>query len=185
VEYHQYWLGDSVTPDVATLYANDLPGARPLVALDDSGRLACVHTGMYGFDLPLTVQVWPHRPEPDLTGWEEVLEFSLRLEDDTSSIQSLARPDGGLTFAPPDSETDAQAGTEYRVRLHTTGRQQATDVEHVSLSDEGEAIEQHLIQLWAEPAKPAQWLKELNWPTWTPDAGLPHTDFIAETRSGQ
>jgi hypothetical protein len=100
------------------------------------------------------------------------------LEDDSAAIQSLARPDGGLTF--PLIDTDAQDGTDYRVRLHTSGRQQATEVEHVSLSDDGEAIEQHLVQLWPEPTKPAQWLKELDWPTWTPNAALPRTDFIVE-----
>ncbi|MDL4817216.1 hypothetical protein [Actinomadura opuntiae] len=89
------------------------------------------------------------------------------------------------------------AGTEqqdmYRIRLHAVGRRQAAEVEHVSVADSvgdglgdgGQAIERHLIQLWPAPLEPAQWLKELNWPTWTLDADAPRTDFIVETRCGQ
>ncbi|MFP3966462.1 hypothetical protein SMC26_29415 [Actinomadura fulvescens] len=175
-DHHQYWLRDDVEWDAETLHDNEIPGAFPLVALDASGHMAAVLTGMYGFDLPLTVEVWSRRPEPDLTGWEEAIEFSLTLGQD-AYVESLFS-DSGLDLRLPEDGS-------YRVRLHATGRQAATERQHISVEQGDELVEKHLIQLWVAPSAPPEWLKELSEPSWEPDSSLPRTDFYAETTDGQ
>ncbi|MFI6520838.1 hypothetical protein ACIBF1_35155 [Spirillospora sp. NPDC050679] len=170
-DHHQYWLvADQTEPNLDTLYDNGT-GDDPLVAVDDSGHMALVYTGIYGFDLPLTVQVHPHRPEPDLDAWQEVIEFSLLADGDHLTVVSILSDDGHLDIplpTPPTSATpDSAAGgrrpqaPSYRVRLHANGRRHGAEVEHVSLDDGDDLVEQHLLQVWPAPAQPDQWIKQL------------------------
>ncbi|RKS76857.1 hypothetical protein BZB76_2223 [Actinomadura pelletieri DSM 43383] len=175
--HHQYWLGDQVEPNVDTLYDNNDPGADPLVAIDDSGRMACIHTGMYGFDLPVTVESWSRRPEPDLDLWEEVIEFSLRLGEG-ASVESMLS-DGHLGLDLPGATGD------YRIRLHAKGRREAAVLEHLSLDEGDEPVEMHMMQIWAEPSTPVRWLKELPRSVEELDPSLPRTDFYVETSTGR
>ncbi|MFI6522641.1 hypothetical protein ACIBF1_44310 [Spirillospora sp. NPDC050679] len=167
-DHHQYWLvADRTEPNLDTLYDNGA-GDDPLVAVDDSGRMACIFTGIYGFDLPLTVQVHPRRPEPDLDPWQEVVEFSLLADGDRMTVVSILADDGHLDIplpTPPGTGTGTGSSEPktscYRVRLHANGRRHGTEVEHVSLEDGDDLVEQHLLQVWPAPAQPDQWIKQL------------------------
>lgn len=187
-DHHQYWLRDEVDPDVDTLYDNYDPGTHPLVAIDDSRHLACIQTGMYGFDLPVMVEVWKRPPEPDLDVWEEVIEFSLLLGEG-AYVASLLTEDSIVGFDLPTSGKGAPGTAltnSYRIRLHATGRKQAEELEHISLDDGDEPVEKHLIQIWAAPPESVRWLKEHDdWPVWEPDTSGPRTDFYVETLAGK
>ncbi|WP_147312263.1 hypothetical protein [Thermomonospora umbrina] len=187
VDHHQYWLRDDTDPDVDTLNDNNDPSTNPLVAIDDSGRMAGIYTGMYGFDLPMTVEAWTRPPEPDLTAWEEAIEFSLVLGDG-ARIESLLNTDGSLGFDLPAQAVPAPRTAQadsYRVRLHARGRRRAEEIQHISIDEGDEPVEEHLIQIWGAPQQPLQWLKELDWPSWEPDTSLPRTDFYVETITGR
>ncbi|MFC4908894.1 hypothetical protein [Actinomadura gamaensis] len=172
--HYQYWLGDGTEPDVDTLYESRRD--HDLVALDRSGHMACVFTGMYGFDLPVTVAVCPARPEPELDGWDEAIEFSLTLSGGRAGVESILSSDGTIDFDLPPSPDGA-----YRLRLHARGRREAAELQHISKDDGDELVEEHLIQLWAAPPEPVRWLKEDDQEARDADESVPRTDFLVET----
>ncbi|WP_157429881.1 hypothetical protein [Actinomadura oligospora] len=176
IGHHQYWLRDEVEPNVDTLGENSDPGPSPLVAIDESRRMASIYTGMYGFDLPLTIQVRKSRPEPVLDDWDEAIEFSLLLKPG-AHVESILNEDG-LDF-------DLPAPGSYRIRLHAVGRQQGEERQHISIDHGDDPVEKHMLQIWPAPSAPLQWLKEHPRPTWEPDPDQPRTDFYVETSNSQ
>ncbi|GAA1585717.1 hypothetical protein GCM10009678_80380 [Actinomadura kijaniata] len=121
--HHQYWLtthtdgakeageeggeDEQDVPDLDTLYDRG-SGPHPLIAVDVSDRMACAFTGMYGFDLPVTVQVHSHPPAADLQEWEEVIEVSLQLAD-AITVESLLTGEGTFTVPLPSTPGVRQA----------------------------------------------------------------------------
>jgi hypothetical protein len=71
--HHQYYVCDwdcENDPEVAPLEEDEL------ISVHAARHLVHVHTGMYGFDLPLTVEILDAEPAADLDAWQEVSEAS-------------------------------------------------------------------------------------------------------------
>jgi hypothetical protein len=96
------------------------PGVAPLeedglVSVHAARHLVHVHPGMYGFDLPLTVEILDAEPTADLAAWQEVSEASAVLTGPELLIESIlidldalkrpllhsSRPDKGLANRSP------------------------------------------------------------------------------------
>jgi hypothetical protein len=115
-----------------------------------------VHTGMYGFDLPLTVEILDTEPPADLTAWPEVSEVSALFTGGLLLVESILRDDV-VKFPLPAGPGQIRS---YRVRVHATGRPEAEEAVHVSVESGDQLIERHLIQVWPAPEAPLK--------TWKP-----------------
>jgi hypothetical protein len=76
------------------------------------------------------------------TGWDEIVEVSLTSGDGQIEVQTMsATPD--LPYLTPCGPGD------YRFRVHARNR----DISYQQGAD-GEAVEEHLIQVWPAPLAP-------------------------------
>jgi hypothetical protein len=137
-------------PEVAPLEVDEL------VSVHSARHLVQVHTGMYGFDLPLTVEILDAEPAADLAAWQEVSEATAVLTGPALLIESI------LTGQADRFPLPAEPGQtrSYRVRVHAMGRAEAAEAVHVSVDSGDPLTERHLIQVWAAPAEPLK--------TWKP-----------------
>jgi hypothetical protein len=145
--HNQYHLHDwdwEYYPEVAPLEEDEL------ISVHADRHMIKVTTGMYGFDLPLTVEILDAEPSADLAAWQEVSEATVVLTGPVLLIESILinQADRFPLPAEPDQTRS------YRVRVHATGRAEAFEAVHVS-ADSGEpVIERHLIQVWPAPIEP-------------------------------
>lgn len=155
ISHSQYWLGrwDESVDDLYLdrLYDYDGPLCDLVYLLPADRRLIIVQTGIYGFDLPITVEIHREAPKPSLDAWDEAAELSAYLDRDTAVVSSLDGRDP-LDLALPSTGP-------YRVRLHTRGRAEGEEVQHVSASDADDLVERHLLQIWPSPVTEDVWLK--------------------------
>jgi hypothetical protein len=151
--HYQYYVQDGdcdYDPMVAPLEKDEL------ISVHADRHLVHVHTGMYGFDLPLTVEVLDAEPAVGLAGWQEVSEATAVLTGMELFIVSIMsnHVDRFPLPAWPD-ETRS-----YRVRVHATGRAEAFKASTIVAEDGDPLIERHLIQVWPAPPGPLK--------TWKP-----------------
>lgn len=151
--HYQYYVRDwdcEYDPEVAPLEDDEL------ISVHAARHLIHVHTGMYGFDLPLTVEILDAEPAADLAAWQEVSEASAVFAGPVLLIESI------LTDQVDEFPLPAGPGqaSSYRVRVHATGRAEAAEAVHVSADSGDPLIERHLIQVWPAPAGPLR--------TWKP-----------------
>jgi len=143
---YQYYVRDldsDYDPEVAPLEEDYL------VSVHADRHLIQVRTGMYGFDLPLTVEILDAEPAPDLAAWPDVSEASAAFTGPVLLIESI------LTGQADRFPLPAGPGQTrpYRVRVHARGRPEAAELVHVS-ADSGEPPpERHLIQVWPAPVE--------------------------------
>ena len=134
------------------LVVEPFPPADPVAALQaairregaGSLRLPLIYTGVHSGPIALTVEVLEEHPGAAAPDWEDVHEVSLTL------------PAGRAFFNTPMASAAQDVGSianeekgSYRVRLHASGRDAAFDL----VVDA--PTEQHLVQLWKEPASAA------------------------------
>ncbi len=147
VSHSQYYVGDwdrEYYPAVAPLEEDTL------ISVHADRHLVKVTTGMYGFDLPLTVEILDAEPAADLAAWQEVSEASVVLTGPRLLIEYILI-DHADWFPLPAAPDQARS---YRVRVHATGRGEGREAVHVS-ADDGEPLpESHLIQVWPGPVGP-------------------------------
>jgi len=150
--HYQYYLSEEDCehdPEAAPLEEDDLVSVR------SARHLLKVQTGMYGFDLPLTVEILDTEPPADLAAWPEVSEASVILTGPALLIESIGRgPSDRLPLPARPGQTPA-----YRVRVHATGRDEAEEAVHISAEDGDPLAERHLIKLWPAPVQPLKTLK--------------------------
>lgn len=145
--HQQYYVRDwdcEYYPEVASL-EEDL-----LISVDAERHLIKVTTGMYGFDLPLTVEVLDAEPSADLTAWQEVSEATAVLTGPVLFIESILINQVD-EFPLPAGPNQTRS---YRVRVHATGRAEGREAVHVSANDGEPLPERHLIQVWPAPIEP-------------------------------
>jgi len=126
------------------------------ISVHSARHLIQVITGMWGFDLPLTVEILDAEPAADLDTWQEVSEATAVLTGPELFITSVEiNPVDRFPLpAGPDQ------ASSYRVRVHATGRAEAAEAVHVSADNGDPLIERHLIQVWPAPIGPLK--------TWKP-----------------
>jgi hypothetical protein len=151
--HSQYYVRDwdcEYYPEVAPL-EEDL-----LISVHADRHLIQVITGMYGFDLPLTVEILDAEPSADLDTWQEISEATAVLTGPELLIESILinQADRFPLPAGPDQTSS------YRVRVHATGRAEAAEAVHVSADNGDPLVERHLIQVWPAPIEPLK--------TWKP-----------------
>jgi hypothetical protein len=151
--HYQYYLRDTDCdhdPEVAPLEEDEL------VSVHSARHLIQVHTGMYGFDLPLTLEILDAEPAADLAAWQEVSEVTAVLAGPVLLVESiLTGPADRLPLPDEPGQTRS-----YRVRVHAAGRGEAAEAVHVSVDSGDPLTEHHLIQVWPAPVKPLK--------TWKP-----------------
>jgi hypothetical protein len=137
-------------PEVAPLEEDEL------ISVHADRHLIKVTTGMYGFDLPLTVEILDAEPSADLAAWQEVSEATAVLTGPVLLIESILidQVDEFPLPAGPDQTSP------YRVRVHARGRAEAAEAVHVSAKHGDPLLESHLIQVWPAPIEPLK--------TWKP-----------------
>jgi hypothetical protein len=145
--HYQYYVRDwdcDYDPMVAPLEGDGLISVRA------DRHLVHVRTGMYGFDLPLTVEVLDAEPAVGLADWQEISEATAVLTDEVLIIESILsnHVDRFPLLAWPN-ETRS-----YRVRVHATGRAEAFKASTIVAEDGDPLIECHLIQVWPAPPGP-------------------------------
>jgi hypothetical protein len=142
--HHQYYVRDwdcEYDPEVAPLEGDEL------ISVHAARHLVQVHTGMYGFDLPLTVETLDAEPAADLAAWQEVSEATAAFTGPVLLIESILTGQADRLPLPAEPEQTRS----YRVRVHARGRAEAAAAEHVS-ADRGDPLpERHLIQVWPAP----------------------------------
>ncbi|HUN36402.1 MAG TPA: hypothetical protein VMU95_30770 [Trebonia sp.] len=145
--HYQYYVRDvdaEHDPEVAPLEEDELVSVR-------AGRhLIQVHTGMYGFDLPLTVEILEAEPASDPGSWQEVSEASAVLTGPVLVVESILT-DQAERFPLPAAPGETRS---YRVRVHATGRAEAARAVHVRAESGDRLSEAHLIQVWPGSAGP-------------------------------
>jgi hypothetical protein len=154
VSHSQYYLQDEdceYYPAVAPLEEDEL------ISVHADRHMIMVTTGMYGFDLPLTVEILDAEPSAVLTAWQEVSEATALLTGPTLFIQNILvnQVDEFPLPAGPDQTCT------YRVRVHATGRAEAREAVHVSAGEGDPLVESHLIQVWPAPIEPLKTWKGL------------------------
>jgi hypothetical protein len=141
--YSQYYLRDwdcEYDPEIAPLEEDEL------ISVNADRHLIQVKTGMWGFDLPLTVEILEAEPAACLDAWQEVSEATAVLTGPVLLIEyDPERADRFPLPAEPDQTSS------YRVRVHATGRAEAAEAVHVSADDGDPLVERHLIQVWPAP----------------------------------
>jgi hypothetical protein len=150
--YSQYYLQDfdcEYDFEVAPLEEDELISVRA------DRHLVQVLTGMWGFDLPLTVEILDAEPAADLDAWPEVSEATAIL---TGPVLLIAYDPERVDRFPLPAGPDQTSS--YRVRVHATGRAEAAEAVHVSADDGDPLVERHLIQVWPAPIEPLK--------TWKP-----------------
>jgi hypothetical protein len=151
--HYQYYLRDldcEYDPEVAPLEEDGL------ISVNASRHLVKVQTGMYGFDLPLTLEVLDAEPAVDLAAWQEVSEATAVFTGPVLLVESILTGDADEFPLPAGPDEDRS----YRVRVHATGRAEAFEAVHISAKDGDPLTERHLIQIWPAPAAPLK--------TWKP-----------------
>ncbi|MFF0836654.1 MULTISPECIES: hypothetical protein [unclassified Streptomyces] len=139
VQYHQFEISDEDGPDLPR-------GHNGLVEVQDG--IATVHTGIHTGDVDVTVALHAGAPEPEGTGWEEIVEVSLHSASGELMVRGLMDDlDEELPVLSFDGPGD------YRRRIHARGRDTATD--HAP----GDVTEHYLIQAWPAPAQDARVLR--------------------------
>jgi hypothetical protein len=150
--YSQYYLHDFDSEydfEVAPLEEDGLVSVRA------DRHMIQVYTGMWGFDLPLTVEILDAEPSTDFDAWQDVSEATAVL---TGPVLLIAYDPERVDRFPLPAGPD-QTGS-YRVRVHATGRAEAAEAVHVCADDGDPLIERHLIQVWPAPVEPLK--------TWKP-----------------
>lgn len=152
-QYLQYYVRDmdcEYYPEVAPLEEDEL------ISVHADRHLVHVKTGMWGFDLPLTVEILDAEPSADLAAWQEVSEATAVLTGQLLLIESILidQVDRFPLPAEPDQTNS------YRVRVHATGRAEGAEAVHVAADKGDPLIERHLIQVWPAPREPLK--------TWKP-----------------
>jgi hypothetical protein len=151
--HSQYYVGDwdcEYYPELAPLEEDEF------ISVHADRHLIQVITGMYGFDLPLTVEILDAEPSADLAAWQEVSEATAVLTGPELFITSVEiNPVDRFPLPAGPDQTSS-----YRVRVHATGRAEAAKAVHVSASNGDPLIERHLIQVWPAPIEPLK--------TWKP-----------------
>jgi hypothetical protein len=137
-------------PEVAPLEEDEL------ISVHADRHLIKVTTGMYGFDLPLTVEIRDTEPPADLAAWQEVSEATAVLTGPELFTESILM-DGADRFPLPAGPDQTRS---YRVRVHATGRPEAREAVHISAEKGDPLLESHLIQVWPAPIEPLK--------TWKP-----------------
>jgi hypothetical protein len=146
--HYQYYVRDydcDYDPMIAPLEEDGLISVRA------ARHLVHVRTGMYGFDLPLTVEVLDTEPEVGLAGWQEVSEATAALTGQVLIIESILSPRPAERLPLPARPNETRS---YRVRVHATGRAEAFKASAIVAEDGDPLIERHLIQLWPAPPGP-------------------------------
>lgn len=152
--HYQYYVRDydyDYDPMVAPLEGDGFISVRA------DRHLVHVRTGMYGFDLPLTVEVLDAEPPPGFADWQEVSEATAVLTDQVLIIESILSPQPAERFPLPAWPDETRS---YRVRVHATGRAEAFKASTIVAEDGDPLIERHLIQVWPAPPGPLK--------TWKP-----------------
>ena len=126
-----------------------------LISVHADRHMIRVITGMYGFDLPLTVEVLDAEPAADLATWQEVSEASVVLTGPKLTITSVEM-DQVDVFPLPAGPGQTRS---YRVRVHATGRDEAREAGDVSADEGDPLVESHFIQVWPAPVEPLKTLK--------------------------
>jgi hypothetical protein len=111
---------------------------------------------MYGFDLPLTVEILDAEPSADLAAWQEVSEATAVLTGPELTVTSVEM-DQVDVFPLPAGPDQTRS---YRVRVHATGRTEGREAVHISADSGDPLVESHLIQVWPAPVGPLK--------TWKP-----------------
>jgi hypothetical protein len=150
--YFQYYVRDwdcEYDPEAAPLEEDEL------ISVHAARHLIHVHTGMYGFDLPLTVEILDAEPSGDLAAWQEVSEATAMLTGPVLLVESI------LTDQDDQFPLPAEPGQtrSYRVRVHATGREEGFEAVHVSADSHDPLTECHLIQVWPAPIEPLKTCK--------------------------
>jgi hypothetical protein len=144
--HFQYYVRDwdcEYYPAVAPVEEDEL------ISVHADRHLIKVTTGMYGFDLPLTVEILDAEPAPDFASWQEVSEATAVLTGPVLLIEyDPERADRFPLPAGPDQTSP------YRVRVHAGGRAEAREAVHVSADKGDPLVERHLIQVWPAPLEP-------------------------------
>ncbi|ROP44254.1 hypothetical protein [Streptomyces sp. PanSC9] len=133
VQYHQFQISDEEGPVGPALPRRH----NGLIEVQDG--IATVYTGIHTGDVDVTVTLHPRAPEAGDTGWDEIVDVSLRsvsgnLMDDLDEDLPV------LSFDGPG---------DYRLRVHARGRDIATDF----APDQN--TEWYLLQVWPAPAQDA------------------------------
>ena len=168
--HYQYHVRDfdcEYDPLVAPLEDDEL------ISVHAGRHLVHVHTGMYGFDLPLTVEILDAEPAADLAAWDEISEASAVLTGQELLVEPILASLPTHRFPLPAEPGQTRS---YRVRVHATGRAEAARAVHVSAEKGDGLIERHLIQVWAAPAEPLK--------TWKPSNGHPVRSRGSRSRLG-
>ncbi|PYI69758.1 hypothetical protein CVV68_01215 [Arthrobacter livingstonensis] len=105
-----------------------------------------VRTGIYMGPVRVTTEVLETRPELVEADWEDIEEYSLRLETGTISLT-------GFRDEPFLIGRIAAGPVDYRVRIHAKGR----DINYDLAVDE--PCEDYLIVLWPEPTTGSEAIK--------------------------
>jgi hypothetical protein len=145
--HQQYYLRDldcEFYPNLAPLEED------ALISVHADRHMIRVITGMYGFDLPLTVEVLDAEPAADLATWQEVSEASVVLTGPELTITSVEM-DQVDDFPLPAGPDQTRS---YRVRVHAKGRDEAREAVHISADNGDPLVESHLIQVWPAPVEP-------------------------------
>lgn len=152
IDHGQYWLyGSNAETDASEC---QYVGGNGLVWVHDRGDFLVVLCGVsYSDMLPVTFCVLDAEPQPELDGWDDVVEVSM------TNI-----PDGLWAGGPLSDplRIDLTTGAAvYRLRIHVRGRDRSEGQDFFEeYREEGdpELAEQHLIQIWPAPAAP-----EIRW----------------------
>jgi len=153
VSHSQYYVRDwdcEYYPDLAPLEEDTL------ISVHADRHLVKVTTGMYGFDLPLTVEILDAEPAADLAAWQEVSEASAVLTGPLLLIEYIL-VDHAEWFPLPAGPEQTRS---YRVRVHATGRDAGREAGDVSAENGDPLVESHFIQVWPAPIEPLK--------TWKP-----------------
>jgi hypothetical protein len=111
---------------------------------------------MYGFDLPLTVEVLDAEPAVDLAAWQEVSEATATFTGPVLLVEYILINQGDRLLLPAEPGQTRS----YRLRVHARGRAEAAEDVHVSAEDGDPLPERHLIRVWPAPFEPLR--------TWKP-----------------
>lgn len=136
VSHSQFWLAEldtieSIRPE---MYCN----TNGLISAHDF--LAIIMTGTEAGPVSVTLQLAEGEPSLDFGTWDEIVDVSMRFDDDSASVFGDRDSEGrSLPSLPPGS---------YRIRAHARGR----DLGHGAPVVCGSPSEEHLIVAW--PAQP-------------------------------
>ncbi|MGK5554745.1 hypothetical protein ACSNOI_24320 [Actinomadura kijaniata] len=147
ISYSQFSLdGGGWDPDQV-----DYTGGNGLLWSGESALV--VFTGLDTGHVPLSITVTQQAPPPELDGWDEVVEVSLAVTDDTLVLCSPAGEFQHEVTLP------ATGQRSYRVRVQARGRDAGREAQFINADDAEPMVEEYQILLWPAPPAPEARLK--------------------------